>query len=65
MKKYEVHCKYRNVGDQGILYLGRYVIVEALDEREARMKAIEVVHNSGRFEHVTPYTCILIEGEQP
>lgn len=53
--KYEVLVKYRNTGDEGILHKHTRVIVEAVDENEARLSAIDaafVKHPGG--EHFTP-----------
>lgn len=65
MKKYEVTCKFRPSGAIGTLFMHKTVIVEADNENEARLKAIEVVHLSGNYEHVTPYDCRPLTGESP
>lgn len=58
-KYWRVYYKYRTVGDQGTLHLTNSVFVKAVEESEARHKAIDVAYNLHRHcEHVTPTEAI-------
>lgn len=64
MNRYTVVVAYRNTGDQGVLYKSAVVSVEAVDEWEARLKAIDAAfaqHPEG--EHFTPRAATLITEE--